>query len=746
MNRKIKNLEAIRNSYNPDVSYLTHFYLKKILSNFDIAHLQGFENILHFYEEDCRAELVEKLFIPAAIKSNEEEEDETRSHRYRRSSEFVTPDKKNYNLDDLSRDCQSYCDLDRDGIGRIQSILLEASEREIQNIDYEENSYLTKVNNTLQSLGLPEKSADLLLFLAILEQVEVLNDWLNGLSRQPVYVAIFQCISGYSRNEFMKINSENSHFVTFGILEPRHRHSLKDLELTNRFSEFVFNETEEKFGMNLIKLEEKIAQPISSFFLPEKDKNRIQSLLKSKDQVRILLYGIPGSGKTEFARSVVDSLQMTLRKVDMHNASDRGERRAALVVGETLSREPGNVLLFDEADDLLNEGGSQRFSFFKISENVPEKKIWMNDFLDSMQGKVIFITNETNSIHESVLRRFDYSLEFYPADQKQRTYYWNRILSLSEANPRLGEEQIAELAQVYPIGVGGISLGVASTEKICLESPNEVFIDVLRDVMTKHTHLVGAKVNKPISSKTPYDPAILHTDGDLLALERLVHDYKEKLETSEELNLGSLCLLFHGKPGTGKTEYARYLGQKLNIEIFQKRSSDLLDPYVGMTEKNIARAFKEAESSKAIFFLDEADSFFRSRELAKNSWEASHTNEFLTWMESFRGIFIASTNFIKDLDPASLRRFAWKGEFKPLRREDKIKILRSYFPNLISTLSYLDMENIKDLPGLTPGDFRAVWNRLRFTELDQITPQEIYSQLQAEIRLKSEQQGKVVGF
>lgn len=49
-----------------------------------------------------------------------------------------------------------------------------------------------------------------------------------------------------------------------------------------------------------------------------------------------------------------------------------------------------------------------------------EKKIWMNEFLDQMNGKLIIITNEYDTIHESVLRRFDYSIEFFPAEPKQR--------------------------------------------------------------------------------------------------------------------------------------------------------------------------------------------------------------------------------------------------------------------------------------------------------------------------------------
>ena len=48
-------------------------------------------------------------------------------------------------------------------------------------------------------------------------------------------------------------------------------------------------------------------------------------------------------------------------------------------------------------------------------------------------------------------------------------------------------------------------------------------------------------------------------------------------------------LLFYGPPGTGKSELARYIGNRLQREIICKRASDVIDCYVGETEKNIKR-------------------------------------------------------------------------------------------------------------------------------------------------------------
>ena len=45
-----------------------------------------------------------------------------------------------------------------------------------------------------------------------------------------------------------------------------------------------------------------------------------------------------------------------------------------------------------------------------------------------------------------------------------------------------------------------------------------------------------------------------------------------------------------------------------------------------------------------MLLLDEVDSFLQDRRQARQSWEVTLVNEMLTQMETFHGIFIASTN------------------------------------------------------------------------------------------------------
>lgn len=94
-------------------------------------------------------------------------------------------------------------------------------------------------------------------------------------------------------------------------------------------------------------------------------------------------------------------------------------------------------------------------------------------------------------------------------------------------------------------------------------------------------------------------------------------DYAERHENANN----GIRMLFYGFSGTGKTELARYMSQKLGKDILLKRASDILGMYVGESEKNIKQAFEEAERTNSILLFDEADSFFADRNNAQHSWE-----------------------------------------------------------------------------------------------------------------------------
>ena len=180
----------------------------------------------------------------------------------------------------------------------------------------------------------------------------------------------------------------------------------------------------------------------------------------------------------------------------------------------------------------------------------------------------------------------------------------------------------------------------------------------------------------------------MNTDTDLSRL-------TERILRGGMLNF-SLCLF--GAPGTGKSEYARHLADKMGLEVLHKRASDLLSKFLGGTEKYIAYAFQEARTEKKFLIFDEADSLLQDRGEAEHSWEITQVNEMLTWMESHPYPFVCTTNLMDRLDPASLRRFTFKVKYGYLTREQARLAFRHFF----------GQDGEVKLEALTPGDFAVV--------------------------------------
>jgi SpoVK/Ycf46/Vps4 family AAA+-type ATPase len=207
----------------------------------------------------------------------------------------------------------------------------------------------------------------------------------------------------------------------------------------------------------------------------------------------------------------------------------------------------------------------------------------------------------------------------------------------------------------------------------------------------------------------------------------------------------SLCL--YGPPGTGKSAYARHLAQRLGIRTVERTVSDLVSPFVGTTEQNIARAFDEAERAGTMLVFDEIDSFLRNRALGRQSWEITEVNEFLRQLENFPGIFVCTTNRFEDLDPAAARRFVFKIRFDWLRPEQAVRLFRDSlgpFVALKRDQTRRAEQCISELSQLAPGDFAAV--RRRLTAMGaRTTPMELVEELTAELAAKQGPR-QAVGF
>ena len=154
--------------------------------------------------------------------------------------------------------------------------------------------------------------------------------------------------------------------------------------------------------------------------------------------------------------------------------------------------------------------------------------------------------------------------------------------------------------------------------------------------------------------------------------------------------------------------------------------------------------FKQASKENAQLLIDEVDSFLQNRAGAQRSWETTQVNEMLTQMENFDGIFIASTNLVDTLDPASIRRFDAKVRFDYLTAVQLHKMCQSFCKTFSIKLPKHDIAlRLQHLHAITPGDFALIGNQLRFNPIQNFD--DLVSRLECEQQLKGENKNRI-GF
>jgi AAA+ superfamily predicted ATPase len=150
------------------------------------------------------------------------------------------------------------------------------------------------------------------------------------------------------------------------------------------------------------------------------------------------------------------------------------------------------------------------------------------------------------------------------------------------------------------------------------------------------------------------------------------------------LSLGTgLNVLFSGPSGTGKTMAAEVIAGDLALELYKVDLSQVVSKYIGDTEKNLDRIFREAHSSNGILMFDEADALFGKRSEVKDAHDRYaniETGYLLQKMEEYEGVAILATNLRANLDAAFARRMHFTVEFPFPDEEHRLRIWRGIFP------------------------------------------------------------------
>ncbi|MGK3959391.1 AAA family ATPase [Sorangium sp. So ce118] len=120
-------------------------------------------------------------------------------------------------------------------------------------------------------------------------------------------------------------------------------------------------------------------------------------------------------------------------------------------------------------------------------------------------------------------------------------------------------------------------------------------------------------------------------------------------------------ILLYGPPGCGKTLLARATAGESDLPFFNVRIEDILDPYVGMSERNLHDAFVEARAhAPCVLFLDELDALAFARRKHHGSAARALVDQLLQELDAIgsenKGLLVlGATNAPWDVDDALKR-------------------------------------------------------------------------------------------
>lgn len=606
--------------------------------------------------------------------------------------------------------------------------ILEKSQISCELKDLEHNLNLLQEN-----LGLNSTERDILRFVAIMYNYEVISNAcsllgdLNNIQATKAISKILNLRFGDVQKAFRK----DGIFAKTSIVKLENNvHNLKykiDVINNNFMCDlFVKCESMDEIFESAIKPCSKTNLTTKNYPHIKEDMKILLSFLKnavSKKQrgVNVLLYGSAGTGKTELSKVIASELNLKLYEVaydDEYGYATEDRRLRSYCLAQNVLSAGSNLLMYDEAEDIFNTNNDEKRQYGKA---------FINRSLETNEVPTIWITNNILDMDEAVVRRFNLAIEIGIPTEDVRA----KIIKKYSEN-LIDSKLVKKLAKnqfVAPAVVSNASLVVSNLNT---KDKNKAFERVISNTLKAQGYEEIRDYNPREDLPSSYDPNFVNSDCDL----------NELIQGIKESKSARICL--YGVPGTGKSAYTKFIAKSLKKPIIIKKGSDLLSMFVGGTEKNIALAFKEAKEKHAVLVFDEVDSFLQDRSMAARSWEVTQVNEMLVQMESFDGIFIATTNLINNLDKACLRRFDLKLEFGYLLPEQARNLFKKECALLKVKFDENASKKVSSLGLLAPGDFASVRRQAKFRPIK--NGEDFCHRLELEVALKNEEKSVKIGF
>ena len=377
----------------------------------------------------------------------------------------------------------------------------------------------------------------------------------------------------------------------------------------------------------------------------------------------VLLYGPPGTGKTLIAKAVANEVDAYFEVIDGPEIVSKYKGESEEKLRETFDRAVENapaVIFIDEIDSIAGA----RDDDSDMENRVVAQLLTLMDGLES-RGQVIVIgaTNRVDTIDPALRRggRFDREIEIGPPGEAGR----REILDVHARGMPLADDVDLDYIAARTHGFVGADIHSLVTEAAMRALRTRDERDTLEVTAADFEAALSAVDPSAMREYVAETPHV--TFDDVGGLE----EAKQVLTEAVEWPLSYSALfeatntdppsgvLLYGPPGTGKTLLARALAGESDVNFVSVAGPELLDKYVGESEKAVRAVFERArQAAPAIIFFDEIDAVAGVRGDASEASERV-VSQLLTELDGLVDnpnlVVLAATNRREALDPALLR-------------------------------------------------------------------------------------------
>lgn len=439
----------------------------------------------------------------------------------------------------------------------------------------------------------------------------------------------------------------------------------------------------------------KKSDQLDPLFFMDECKEKILSFMKDSCPT-LLITGDKGIGKKHLLRHISAESNVRFVFYGCENVPDKADTGRCTEIIKYLRFVRRECALYHQAMvvsglEELSESEAKRLMDLAEKELKPDVKYLF--FLSEREEKI----GATESV---------YQINLSMMTAQKRMDIWKYFIGEYHINEDFDYKAIANAFILTP---GQIKGAIRQAKLACTAQDKINEKELYRCCYAQIEHKLSKKATK-VEPQFTWDDLKMGTK-DKEIMRDMCNCVKNKNIVLDEWNFSrvipygaGITVLFSGPPGTGKTMAAQVIANELNMELYKIDLSQVIDKYVGETEKNIRMIFDQAKKSNGILFFDEADAVFNKRMEANGSNERFANIEsslLLQCVEEYSGITILATNNANFIDPAFIRRFKYNILFKEPDKNVRYEIWKSVIPREAPLGDDVDLKELAETFELT---------------------------------------------